>query len=297
MKQIPTWQTPKTSRVLLHPTGSQRLVTVYPDMKITDLDLRDIGWHYNQPGFGVHLILGEEPGDPDMEKTVWKKPTGGLPVYTLYNQDPNGCAVTMTAFCDTARIPASYGEITVRNENNYPVTGAFGLLPRYNAKDHYLTGLHDTGYEPYNPSVNQWYLSWQNAFAPLEGDPLCAAAEDGYGAMRILSSENTAPRWISRTEQPNRFLAHDYYRFDYMPSNDIAIQFRKDGKWYYYKGGNNPREASLAAKSLLMAPSIGRALVRNGQYAHNGPRDKEGRPDPNIGWWGRSHYNPNYKKG
>lgn len=82
-----------------------------------------------------------------------------------------------------------------------------------------------------------------------------------------------------------------------LPSNDIAIQFRKDGKWYYYKGGNNPREASLAAKSLLMAPSIGRALVRNGQYAHNGPRDKEGRPDPNIGWWGRSHYNPNYKKG
>jgi len=227
MKQIPLWQPPKTSRIYLHPTGAERLISLYPDMKITDLDLKDNGWHYNQPGFGVHLLLGEEPGDPDMEKTVWKKPQGGLPVYTLYNHDPNGCAVTMTAFCDTERIPASYAEITIRNENNYPLSGAFGLLPRYNVKDHYLTGLHDTGYEPYNPNVRQWYLSWQNGFSPMPDDPMCAAAEDGYGAMRILETENVSVCWVSRREQPNRFQAHDYYRCSYVlsPGETASVRF------------------------------------------------------------------------
>lgn len=79
-----------------------------------------------------------------------------------------------------------------------------------------------------------------------------------------------------------------------LPNNKIAVQFRGGGKWYTYNGGANAREASLAARSLLTAPSIGRALVRDGQYAHNGPRDKEGRPDKNIGWWGRTHYDPSF---
>ena len=78
MKQIPLWQSPKTSRAYLHPSGARRLVSIYPDMKITDLDLGDQGRHYNQPGFGVHLIFGSEPGDCDMEKTEWDKPSGGI---------------------------------------------------------------------------------------------------------------------------------------------------------------------------------------------------------------------------
>ena len=70
MKQIPTWEAPKTSRVYLHPIYSERLISIYPDMKITDLDLGYIPMHYNQKGFGVHLIFGTEPGDIDMEQTV-----------------------------------------------------------------------------------------------------------------------------------------------------------------------------------------------------------------------------------
>ena len=88
MKQIPTWEAPKTSRVYLHPYGSQRLVTVYPDLKITDLDLIDKGWHYNQAAFGVHTLFGTEPTEADMELTQWQRPEGGIPVYTLYNVDP-----------------------------------------------------------------------------------------------------------------------------------------------------------------------------------------------------------------
>ena len=243
MKQIPAWERPKTSRAYLHPSGSRRLVSVYPDMKITDLDLGDHGWHYNQPGFGVHLIFGSEPGDCDMEKTVWDKPSGGIPIYTLNNTDPeNGCSLRMTVFSvdpeqdgDPAadHYPLTYCTLRISNENEWSVTGTAGLLPRYNEKDHYLTGLHDTGYEPYNPNVGQWYLSWQNRFSPVpdfpqaDGTPRAAASETGYGWMLILDRIGGTVRWISREEQKNRFRAHDYYRFDYTlaPGADAVLTF------------------------------------------------------------------------
>ncbi|MGN1345539.1 MAG: hypothetical protein ACI4V1_02035, partial [Eubacteriales bacterium] len=221
---IPVWEPPKTSRVYLHPLHSERLISFYPDLKITDLDLCEIPYHYNQKGFGVHLLAGSEPGDCDMEKTIWKKPENGLPVYTVYNTDPeNGCALTVTAFCDTARVPLTYCEVTVTNTNNYRVDGTLGLLPRFAELDHYLTGLHDTGYEPYNPNVGQWYLCWQNPFAPTETDGLTAVCADGYGWMRILETEHLAVRWVSRKEQLHRFRAHDYYRLDYtLPAGGTA---------------------------------------------------------------------------
>lgn len=74
-----------------------------------------------------------------------------------------------------------------------------------------------------------------------------------------------------------------------MPDNTIQIRFGNKGKYYTYRGGSNPRESSLIAKDLLTAPSIGRALVRNGHKRHNGKSDKEGTPDANIGWWGRRY--------
>ncbi len=216
MKQIETWQRPKSSRIYINPYLSQRLVLVQPDMKVCDLDLKDCIYHTRQAGFGVHAIFGKEPTEIDMEKTVWKTPEDGLPVYTMFNEDEeNGCMIAMTSFSSTDRIPFSYVEIVVTNVNTYPVTGTAGLLPRYNKWDHYLTGLFDTGYEPYNPSINQWYLSWQNGFNPVEEGSLTASAKDGYGFLTVTDYDNCDVRWVSRNEQKHRFKAHDYYRFDY----------------------------------------------------------------------------------
>ena len=77
------------------------------------------------------------------------------------------------------------------------------------------------------------------------------------------------------------------------PDNTISIQFRNGKKWYTYKGGSNPREASEAVKDLLLFPSIGRALPRNGHKAWGDSKhilDKTGTPDSNVGEWGRQHY-------
>lgn len=42
--------------------------------------------------------------------------------------------------------------------------------------------------------------------------------------------------------------------------NTISVQFGGKGKWYTYSGGPTRFEASLAAKDLITAPSIGRAI-------------------------------------
>lgn len=71
-----------------------------------------------------------------------------------------------------------------------------------------------------------------------------------------------------------------------LPNNLIAVRWKNKGKWYTYRGGNNPRESSEIAKELLTSPSIGRAVA-----AREG---KKGVINPELGWFGRAHYNPNY---
>ena len=73
-----------------------------------------------------------------------------------------------------------------------------------------------------------------------------------------------------------------------MPDNTIQIRWGGKGKFYTYRGGSNPRESSEIAKELLTAPSIGRALPRNGKRRHYGKGTK-GTLDANIGWWGRRY--------
>lgn len=53
--------------------------------------------------------------------------------------------------------------------------------------------------------------------------------------------------------------------------NTISVQFGGKGKWYTYEGGPNRFEASLAAKDLVTAPSIGRAI------------------NSKTGFWGSTH--------
>ena len=53
--------------------------------------------------------------------------------------------------------------------------------------------------------------------------------------------------------------------------NTISVQFGGKGKWYTYAGGPNRFEASLAAKDLVTAPSIGRAI------------------NSKTGFWGSTH--------
>ncbi|MBQ8576890.1 MAG: hypothetical protein IJ449_02830 [Clostridia bacterium] len=210
----PTWEKPKTTKIYLHAPGANRILMIHPDAKITNLALKNEGRHTRQDACGVHLMAGKaEPQALDFHLTRFDTVRDGLPFYTILGDDPeNGCKLSMSAFATDDKNPLTYVRVTVSNEENHPVEGSVGLLPReaHNG-DQYLTGLLDTGYESYQPNLNQWLL--QRIMRFNETSPLCAAAPNA--SMRILSADGFSVRWITREEQPHRFRAQDYFACDY----------------------------------------------------------------------------------
>lgn len=73
---------------------------------------------------------------------------------------------------------------------------------------------------------------------------------------------------------------------------EIQVQWKGGGKWYTYKNGTDLRDTTDIVKSLLTAPSIGRALCREGKYKHTDSKDLLGKPtlDPQMGWFGKKYY-------
>lgn len=75
----------------------------------------------------------------------------------------------------------------------------------------------------------------------------------------------------------------------------VQVQwYGKNSKWYTYRKGRDLRESTRMAMELLTAPSIGRALVRKGHYAHKDSKDLTGPKiaDSNVGFWGRKYFDP-----
>ena len=75
----------------------------------------------------------------------------------------------------------------------------------------------------------------------------------------------------------------------------VQVQWKNgDGKWYTYRKGADIRESSRMVQELISSPSIGRALVRKGRFAHADSKDLTANPvrDRNVGWWGRKYFNP-----
>ncbi|MBQ7983855.1 MAG: hypothetical protein IJ302_09800 [Clostridia bacterium] len=218
----PTWEKPNTTKVYLQAPGANRILMMHPDAKVTNLALKNEGRHTRQDACGVHLLAGKnEPQALDFHLTRFDAVTEGLPFFTVRGEDPeNGCKLAMTAFATDDANPLIYVRIAVSNEENYAIDGSVGLLPReaHNG-DQYLTGILDTGYESYQPNLNQWYL--QRILRFSETAPMNASAPNA--SMRILSADGFSVRWISREEQPHRFRAQDYFACDYTLDAGRAI--------------------------------------------------------------------------
>ncbi len=223
----PTWEKPKTTKVYLHAPGSNRILMLQPEGKITNLALKNEGRHTRQNACGVHMIVGRENPQPlDYHLTRFDTVKDGLPFYTVLGDDPeNECKLSMSAFATNDKNPLTYVRITVRNEENYPINGRVGLLPREaNNGDQYLTGILDTGYEAYQPNFNQWLLQRIVRFSANDS---CNASSTQGAALRILSAEGCDVHWISRDEQTHRFLPHDYFACDYtlIAGTSLSIDF------------------------------------------------------------------------
>lgn len=162
------------------------------------------------------------------------------------------------------RVPgAAFTYPKLSGEFNYPIVYVGGDVPYMNA------------------SLNRGASENSSRAQTLEEHNRALAA-GGIAAERALESW-----WPNQDTQPRVPFTPGSSAISgvkILPNNKIQVQFRGGGKWYTYKGGSNPLEASLAAKTLLESPSIGRALsARNG---------KKGIINPNLGYWARNHYDP-----
>lgn len=103
--------------------------------------------------------------------------------------------------------------------------------------------------------------------------------------------------WPNQDTRPRREIHPTSSAVDGIRINKngtVSVKFINGSKWYTYQAGRDIRESSEMAKDLLTSPSIGRALVRKGKFAHADSKDLTAPKvaDPNVGWWGRKYYNP-----
>ena len=206
-----TFTSPRTSRVYLHGPFARRLILLFPDFKICNLQL-SYNRHLDLPGFAVTLLDGE-PGEADQleyDKTAFDDVRGGDPCYTIRNTLKTGAAIAMTAFAvPDDEDPNTFFEIRLTNPLNYDISGALTVFPRTADIDHYITNLRDTGYDPYIPNVKTQYM-----LPPTWKPDGLAAASDGYGSL-ALDAPGLGVEWISRREQPKHFAASDCFAVRY----------------------------------------------------------------------------------
>lgn len=126
--------------------------------------------------------------------------------------------------------------------------------------------------------------------------------------VQDLAEHNTAVKggyektleewWPGEDKKPRREINPSSSAVKGIRINDdgsVQVQWHgKNDKWYTYRKGRDLRESSRMAMELLTAPSIGRALVRKGRYAHADSKDLTAPKvaDRNVGFWGRKYFDP-----
>ena len=204
------WLPPRTSRVYLHAPFSSRIILLSPDFKICDLEL-SYRSHTDQSGFAITILDGA-PGNErqlDYTRSEFDPVSGFSPVYTVRNTLVNGCGISLTALADTGNNPVFYGKVLVSNRTDRSQRGSLTVFPRTADRDHYITNLRDTGYDPYIPNVKTQYMlpsSWK----PVSQE----TASDGYGNAAVFPYKMQAS-WVDSTSQPLHFHASDCFCLDY----------------------------------------------------------------------------------
>lgn len=82
------------------------------------------------------------------------------------------------------------------------------------------------------------------------------------------------------------------------PDNRVQVQWRSSPNWYDFKAYPDSFEAAQAFHNLMMAPSIGRAVmpVPIGMAARNNPNKPE-QAGVEYSWWNGVNYDPSKARG
>lgn len=112
---------------------------------------------------------------------------------------------------------------------------------------------------------------------------------------RGRQEEKQNPRWWNESNDRRSFAVSSsaVKGIRITPEGNVEVQWgSKPDKWYTFKKYGNTHLASKAAKELLKADSIGRAVM---PYQRNGQPLKFKNPAA-MSWWNRKNYEAGYAK-
>jgi hypothetical protein len=185
------WERPKTTKLYLQPPACDRLITLWPDLKVVD-QAATAPPGETQDSFGVHLLFGPEARALPWEETRFRVRGDGIPVHWL-RATCEDFHIEVEAFSawpcggeQIAQLALSLQEsgargelsprgtvthlkITVTNEAAGTSEFRLGIMPR-TAEAHLLWGMRPDFYTSYRPQPATW--DWVRNTWTLSPPPL-----------------------------------------------------------------------------------------------------------------------------
>lgn len=197
---------------------------------------------------------------------------------------------------------AAPGNAVVRAATRSLPTGLKGAVfeyPKLSKDFYYMKDAPRAGHETTVDGKKTWIPALNGSIDLGAANAALAQTLQEHNQAVKGGYENTLEQWWPNQDVKPRKEFHPsssaVKSIRIADDGSIQIQWHgKNSKWYSYRGGKDLGETSRIAKDLLTSPSIGRALVRKGRYAHPDSKDLTGNPvaDRNIGWWGRKYFDP-----
>lgn len=200
------WARPKTTKLYLHPPLASRMMTMWPDFKLINSEIKQ----HTVAGAKAHgfiVLQGESDEGIPWRDTTFRMRDDGIPVHRMEYGSGNGCTLSMESFCSRDREPVAYCRLTVRNPHPWPVQGSLSVMPR-SGNELYMMGINADGYCSYDPNDRQWDMlasNWRR-----DGNRLT----DGEGHMTFKHTAAMRSEWIDAIRSPtfrhNRLLRLTY---------------------------------------------------------------------------------------
>jgi hypothetical protein len=257
------WERPKTIKLYLQPPACDRLITLWPDLKIVD-QAATAPPDSPQDCFGVHLLFGPSAQAVSWEETRFRVRGDGIPVHGARARWED-FRIELECFCgwDAPRpdgapsghpllrppVPmqsgaVTYVKLTVSNEAAQGRDFLLGLLPRTTEKEYYLWGIRSDFYASYRPQVATW--DWvPNTWTAEE-----ATLRDGDRALAWVAPEGTVATWRERA--PVGHGAHYYLELT------TRIPARESRVFYLALGPAEPVLGGAAAYEARQAQTVAR---------------------------------------
>jgi hypothetical protein len=182
------WERPKTTKLYLHPPLAERIVTVWPDFKVVNGQIKEGVPLNGGYGFGFLILRGDGAESVPWKETVFTTREDGIPIPVL-SSPGDGLSLSMECFCSMERAPVTYCRLKVRNGHPWPMESSLSLMPR-NGRETYMMGTSIDAYQSYEPCRESWGMlpsDWTFANDRLS---------NGESEIVLLPGKSVGMEWV-----------------------------------------------------------------------------------------------------